>query len=68
MSEEMERTYVTQLVGRAMYLRYAKYKGYNIKPWPYVDPGSQQYADTAVELLGYQPDDIPEIAKALEDF
>ena len=68
MSDEMERTYVTQLVGRAMYLRYAKYKGYSVTPWPYVDPGSQQDADTAVELLGYQPDDIPEIVKALEDF
>lgn len=65
--DKAQEMYVTQLVGRVMYRKYADYKGFAIKPWPYVDPGSQDYAMVAVRTLGYEEATIPDIEDQLRE-
>ena len=58
-----EETYVTQLLARTMHRAWCAHNGHKPRPWPYSDPGSQDYARIAVRYLGYEPSSI----KDLED-
>jgi hypothetical protein len=57
-------TYVVQMLARAMYHKWCDHKNLTPRPYPYTDAGSNDYAITAVDLLGYDDDSI----KNLEDF
>ena len=47
------RQYVVTLLARRMYLNLCEHK--NVKPWdyPYIDRASIDYANLAVDFLGY---------------
>lgn len=50
--------YTTQLLARVMYHKWCDYKNVTPRPYPYADAGSQDYAATAVEMLGYDDDGV----------
>lgn len=64
--EVMHDNYARGLLARLMYLRLCTYKGYEPRGGMYADAGSRDYADLAIDVLGYDDESVVEMEKALE--
>ena len=64
--DTMKDTYVRAMLARLMYLRLCEYKNYTPRSGMYADAGSRDYADLAIDVLGYDDEAVDEIGKALE--
>lgn len=53
-----QKEYAKQLLARAMYHKWCEFKNFPPKRFPYVSDGSIDYADTAIEMLGYDDESI----------
>lgn len=59
--EQMEREIVVNLLARKMYQQHCEHKGW--EPRKRVDNWCLEYADLAVDFLGFNPDEIPELVE-----
>ena len=64
--EVMQDTYVRGLLARLMYLRLCSFKGYEPRGGMYADAGSRDYADLAIDVLGYDDESVVEMERTLE--
>lgn len=56
---------VQQMLARAMYLSWCKYKKVTPKPGLYADSGSLDYASVAIDMLGYDDEAIDRLKEAI---
>jgi hypothetical protein len=50
---DAEEREVKYLLGRELYMNLCKHKGFEPRPQPYIDPAMNEYANIAVNALGY---------------
>ena len=62
---KQQDAYVAQLLGRVMHHSWCDHKNSTPRKYPYVDAGSQDYANIAVRMLGYDEDAISELEAEL---
>lgn len=69
MTEVVDRTdyFTKQLLSRVMYHKWCDYKNVTPRPYPYADAGSQDYASTAVDMLGYDDASVTDMIAFLRD-
>ena len=54
----MEELEVRYLLGRKLYMNLCEHKGFKPRPHPYIDTAMNEYANIAVNMLGYDDEAI----------
>ena len=60
-----EEVIVQQMLARAMYLSWCKYKKVEPRAGMYADAGSLDYASVAIDMLGYDDEAIDRLKEAI---
>ena len=55
---DTEEREVRYLLGRELYMNLCEHKGFKPRPHPYIDPAMNEYANIAVNMLGYDDEAI----------
>ena len=66
-SVRAKEMYATQLLSRLMHRKYAEFRGFEPKPYPYYDAGNADYARLAIAYLGVDDDAISFMEDDLRD-